>query len=525
MTNNDTVLEALRASGRPMASHQLYEHPACEGLTRQQVSSAVGHLRNAGRIKETWERIPGSRFGPKLVSTYEVIPSEAELDAALVAALAASVSPDPDSPAGQAEASRLAAARVPQAERPIRRTPRTPPQAAAHPFKAPISPQAPARHGRITRDLPAHLRTPAADGADDQAEASQLAAALGLPAYLLKPDPDPDGATQEAQFIAAGAAAEAEAEAAAAETVADATTAPEAATTAEATPGGEDLGDLMLEVIDEIRDRFPPVTSTYTTTAPEAATIADLARLSPDDLLILINTVQEADLARELAAAQPDPIATPTEDTAIAATSHHCSGHCQGPDQSQTARCAGHGDPCVVHADDDLDHRIALDFAMAGESDQDKPRAIGETAGPALASDDDPPAAEAEDRPAWVAALRDWLGPLPVDMTLYQMGARLMPNDGPGEVRLKINDDGGGPFLRLDAHKLALNPGELGRLDRYSRALVWIFDAIMANSELVERPRSRPAGLDMPRVGDDFWSLPLPDGASHADGFRNNAPF
>lgn len=526
MTNNDTVLEALRASGRPMASHQLYEHPACEGLTRQQVSSAVGHLRNAGRIKETWERIPGPRFGPKLVSTYEVIPSEAELDAALVAALAASVSPDPDSPAGQAEASRLAAARVPQAARPIRRTSSTPPQAAAHPFKAPISPQSPARHGRITRDLPAHLRTPAADGADDQAEASRLAAALGLPAHLLTPDPDPDGATQEAQFIAAGAAAEAEAEAAAAaETVADATTAPEAATTAEATPGGEDLGDLMLEVIDEIRDRFPPVTSTYTTTAPEAATIADLARLSPDDLLILINTVQEADLARALAAAQPDPIATPTEDTAIAAKTHPCSGHCQGPDQGQIARYAGHGDPCVVHADDDLDHRIAHDFAMAGESDQDKPRAIGGTAGPSLASDDDPPEAEADDRPAWVAALQDWLGPLPVDLSLYQMGARLMPNDGPGEVRLKINDDGGGPFLRLDAHKLALNPGELGRLDRYSRALVWIFDAIMANSELVERPRSRPAGLDMPRVGDDFWSLPLPDGSRHADGFRTNAPF
>ncbi|MBP7983248.1 MAG: hypothetical protein KAY97_00180 [Chromatiaceae bacterium] len=425
MTNNDTVLEALRASGRPMASHQLYEHPACEGLTRQQVSSAVGHLRNAGRIKETWERIPGPRFGPKLVSTYEVIPSEAELDAALVAALAASVSPDPDSPAGQAEASRLAAARVPQAERPIRRTSSTPPQAAAHPFKQPLVPKA-ARHGRITRDLPAHLRTP-----------------------------DPDGATQEAQFIAAGAAAEAEAEAAA-ETVADATTAPEAATAAEA---------------------------------------------------------------------QPDPIATPTEDTAIAAKTHQCSGHCQGPDQGQTARCAGHGDPCVVHADDDLENRIARDFAMAGESDQDKPRAIGGTAGPSLASDDDPPDAEAGDRPAWVAALRDWLGPLPVDLSLYQMGARIMPNDGPGEVRLKINDDGGGPFLRLDAQKLALNPGELGRLDRYSRALIWIFDAIMANSELVERPRSRPAGLDTPRIGDDFWSLPLPDGSSHADGFRTNAPF
>ena len=241
MTNNDTVLEALRASGRPMASHQLYEHPACEGLTRQQVSSAVGHLRNAGRIKETWERIPGPRFGPKLVSTYEVIPPEADLDAALVAALAASAAPDPDSPAGQAEASRLAAARVPQAEWLICRTPRTSPQAAAHPFKAPISPQAPARHGRITRDLPAHLRTPAADGADDQAEASRLAAALGLPAYLLKPDPDPDGATQEAQFIAA-------------EAEADAQTADEADTGAEASLGelhAQDVRDVPVWSLDE----------------------------------------------------------------------------------------------------------------------------------------------------------------------------------------------------------------------------------------------------------------------------------
>ncbi len=504
MTNNDTVLEALRASGRPMASHQLYEHPACEGMTRQQVSSAVGHLRNAGKIKETWERVPGPRFGPKLVSTYEVIPSEAELDAALVAALAASASPDPDSPAGQAEASRLAAARVPQAERPIRRTPRTPPQAAAHPFKAPISPQAPARHGRITRDLPAHLRTPAADGADEQAEASQLAAALGLPAYLLMPDPDPDGATQEAQFIAAEAEAEAEAP-----------TAAEADTGAEAEPLASALAAHFMDVIDSLDERLGLEAKAPPATAP--------LDLSPDALLV--HPDLDADLARELTAAQSDPIATPTEDTAIAAKTHPCSGHCQGPDQGQTARCAGHGDPCVVHADDDLDHRIAHDFARAGESDQGKPRAIGGTAGPALASDDDPPDAEADDRPAWVAALQDWLGPLPVDLSLYQMGARLMPNDGPGEVRLKINDDGGGPFLRLDAQKLALNPGELGRMDRYSRALIWIFDAIMANSELVERPRSRPDGLDVPRVGDDFWSLPLPDGTSHADGFRTNTPF
>lgn len=500
MTYNDIVLYVLRTAGRPLASHELFELPDCAGMTRQQVSSAVGHLRNAGKIRETWLPVPGPAHGPKQVRQYEIMPQEEGLDAALVAALAASVTPAPDSPAGQAEASRLAAARVPHAERPIRRTPRTPPQAAAHPFKAPISPQAPARHGRITRDLPAHLRTPAADGADDQAEASQLAAALGLPAYLLKPDPDPDGATQEAQFIAAEADAEAEAP-----------TAAEADTGAEAEPLASALAAHFMDVIDSLDERMGLEAKALPATAPLG--------LSADALLI--HTDLDADLARALAAAQPDPIATPTEDTAIAAKTHPCSGHCQGPDQGQTARCAGHGDPCVVHADDDLDHA----GAAAEAADQDEPRAPCVTTGPALASDDDPPDDEAEDRPAWVAALRDWLGPLPVDMTLYQMGARLMPNDGPGEVRLKINDDGGGPFLRLDAHKLALNPGELGRLDRYSRALVWIFDAIMANSELVERPRSRPAGLDMPRVGDDFWSLPLPDGASHADGFRNNAPF
>ena len=322
MTNNDTVLEALRASGRPMASHQLYEHPACEGMTRQQVSSAVGHLRNAGKIKETWERVPGPRFGPKLVSTYEVIPSEAELDAALVAALAASASPDPDSPAGQAEASRLAAARVPQAERPIRRTPRTPPQAAAHPFKAPISPQAPARHGRITRDLPAHLRTPAADGADEQAEASQLAAALGLPAYLLMPDPDPDGATQEAQIIAAEAGGEGV-----------------APTGARGRPGGEAeplasaLAAHFMDVIDSLDERLGLEAKAPPATAP--------LDLSPDALLV--HPDLDADLARELTAAQSDPIATPTEDTAIAAKTHPCSGHCQGPDQGQTARQTTNG--------------------------------------------------------------------------------------------------------------------------------------------------------------------------------------
>ena len=178
MTFTEIVLSALRTSSGPLASHQIYEHPACEGMTRQQVSSAVGHLRNAGKIRETWLPVPGPAHGPKQVRQYEIMPQEDGLDAALVAALAASVTPAPDSPAGQAEASRLAAARVPQAERPIRRTSSTPPQAAAHPFKQPLVPKA-ARHGRITRDLPAHLRTP-----------------------------DPDGATQEAQFIAAGAAAD-----------------------------------------------------------------------------------------------------------------------------------------------------------------------------------------------------------------------------------------------------------------------------------------------------------------------------
>ena len=101
-------------------------------MSRQQVSSAVGHLRHAGKIRETWEPVPGPPHGPKQVRQYEIMPQEDGLDAALIAALAASAAPDPDSPAGQAEASRLAAARVPQAERPIRRTSYTPPQALHH---------------------------------------------------------------------------------------------------------------------------------------------------------------------------------------------------------------------------------------------------------------------------------------------------------------------------------------------------------------------------------------------------------
>lgn len=477
MTYNDIVLAALRTAGKPLASHQIYEHPACEGMTRQQVSSAVGHLRHAGKIRETWEPVPGPPHGPKQVRQYEIMPQEDGLDAALIAALAASAAPDPDSPAGQAEASRLAAARVPQAERPIRRTSYTPPQAAAHPFKQPI-PSANPRRGRITRDLPGHLRTP---------------------------DPDPDGATQEAQFIAAAAEAEAKAEAA---TLAEAPTGPEAETAAEAEPLASAIAAHFMDVIDSLDERLGLEAKAPPLTAPPA--------LSADALLI--HTDLDTDLARELATAQPDPITTPTEDAAIAAKTHHCSGQCQGPDQGQTARHAPHGDPCATHADPDWQPAPGEPLFQPEEIkalfDEDAASAAHDAA-----------IADPDDRPAWVRDLQAWLGPLPVDLSLYQMGARFIPTDGPGELRMKINDDGGGPFLRLDAKKLALNSGELGRLDRYSRAMTWIFAVIQANSELMEHPRSRPDGLDTPRVGDDFWSLPLPDGSSHADGFRTHTPF
>ena len=36
MTFTEIVLSALRTSSGPLASHQIYEHPACEGMTRQQ---------------------------------------------------------------------------------------------------------------------------------------------------------------------------------------------------------------------------------------------------------------------------------------------------------------------------------------------------------------------------------------------------------------------------------------------------------------------------------------------------------
>lgn len=505
MTFNDAVLIALRDTGEPLASHQIFEHPACEGMTRQQVSSAVGHLRQAGKIRETWAPVPGPPHGPKQVRQYEIMPQEDGLDAALIAALALSATPEAATPtaAAQAEQSRHAAARAPRPERVIPRTGQPSKPAAGHPFTRPISTKAPAdRHGRITRDLPGHLTTPAAD---PPPPAARLDAGPALHLDPLTAGPDPDGATQEAQYISAAAWAEAEAEA---------------------------------------------------TTTTAATTAADLAALGTDALLI--HTALDADLACELATAtRPGASVTPTEDTLIATKTHDCCGQCLGPDQGKSALYAGHGDPCAIHADTAGDDAWnAYDAAMKdiktdtdGETapgapgDQRDPWTgiepgqnldpnahvkpagcmTGEPAGNLLATHDAPPAAPPSPPPAappaWVADLQAWLGPLPVDMSLYQIGARFMMNIGPGELRLKTNDDGGGPFIRLNAHSLALNSGELSQLDRYTSALIWIYDAIQANAHLLEHPINRPAGLDQPDAKggrDPFDDLlaPRTDGAS-----------
>ena len=113
MTYNDIVLYVLRTAGRPLASHELFELPDCEGMTRQQVSSAVGHLRRAGKIKETWGTVPGPLHGPKWVRQYEVMPQEEGLDEALIAALHESAGPgdaSQDAPGVTAEADTTAEA-------------------------------------------------------------------------------------------------------------------------------------------------------------------------------------------------------------------------------------------------------------------------------------------------------------------------------------------------------------------------------------------------------------------------------
>ena len=400
MTNKEIVLGALREAGRPLASHQIWELPACVGLTRQQVSSAVGHLRRDGQIEETWEPVPGPPHGPKEVRQFRVMPQEDGLAEALAAGQALR-------DAEEAARSRLEATRIASPERPIPPTSKGHKPAPGHPFTHPISPKAPPRHGRVTRDLPAHLTTPA---------------------------PDPDGATQEAQFIAAEAAAEATA-------LAEAETGADLATGADAAGGDT-----------------------------PSVNLAD--RLSHDARLIY--TSLDTELVAELAAAcGADARPTPAEETAMATDRPLCTGHCQ---QGKTANYSAHGDPCAVPADDDLDQAQAVAPAC--------------TAGPAPV-----------DRPGWVAELQAWLGPLPIDLSLYQISARLMMNVGPGELRLKTNDDGGGPFIRLGAQGLALNSGELSQLDRYASALIWIYEAIQCNAHLLDHPINRPAGLDQPSPG------------------------
>lgn len=397
MNIQEIVLGALRGAGRPLASQQIWELPACVELTRQQVWSAVGHLRKLGKIEETWEKVANAANGPKAVRQYRVSPQEEGLAEALAAGQVLRE-------AEAAARSRLEATRIPRPDRPIPPTSPGHKPAPGHPFTHPISPKAPPRRGRVTRDLPTHLTTPA---------------------------PDADGATQEAQFIAAEAAAEATA-LAEAETWADLATGADAA-------GGD----------------------------TPSVNLAD--RLSPEARLIYTNL--DTELVAELAAVcGADARPTPAEETAMATDRPLCNGHCQ---QGKTADYAAHGDPCAVHADEDLDHAQAV--APAGA-----------------------PGTTPADRPGWVAELQAWLGPLPIDLSLYQISARLMTNVGPGELRLKTNDDGGGPFIRLGAQGLALNSGELSQLDRYASALIWIYDAIQLNAHLLDHSINRPAGLDQP---------------------------
>jgi len=299
MSHIDTVLAVLRQAPTPLASHQIYELPDCEGMTRAQISSAVGHLRQQGKIQVGPHKVAGPRHGPLQVPTYIAVP-EAGVDAALIAALAASVAPPPAATA-------------------VKRTGTATRPAAEHPWQRPFT------HSQPT------------------AVADVL--------------PDPDGAAQEADFIAADALASQEA-------------------------------------------------------APPLATHLDTA----------LDTLLPIDLAE-----------IPMTDTPARYT----------PD--------GH----VV---------------------QDEP-----SAAVALAHPEPEP-------PAWVADLQAWLGPLPADVDLDKFSARFLVTIGPGKLKMAVTDEGGGPFVILDADHLLLNPGELGQVDRYSRALAWIFEAIGANAVLEQEP-------------------------------------
>lgn len=307
MHHTDTILAALHQAGTPLASHQIYALPACEGLTRAQVSSAVGHLRQQGRIRVAAARVAGPRHGPLQVPTYE--PAE-DVDQALIAALAASATP-PAPPA------------------PVKRTGTASRPAAAHPWQRPIV-------------GPERAPTPP-----------------------MAPPPDPDGATQEAEFCAATATAAREVE--------------------------------------------PPLATNLDT---------DL------DTWFAI-----------------DPTESPMTETPARYTP------------------AGH----VVQAEE--------------------PRA------PA-------PPRVTPAPPPWVAELQAWLGPLPTGLAIDKLTARWLMSDCPGELKMTISDEGGGPFITLASQSLPLDPGELAQLDRLSRALLGVFAAMAANATPIEEAPARSAGLD-----------------------------
>lgn len=309
MHHTDTILAALHQAGTPLASHQIYALPACEGLTRAQVSSAVGHLRQQGRIRVAAARVAGPRHGPLQVPTYE--PAE-DVDQALIAALAASTTP----PAPPAPAKRTGAASRP---------------AAAHPWQRPIV--GPER----------------------------------APPPPMVPPPDPDGATQEAEFCAAAATAAREVEA----------------------PLATNL-DTDLDTWFAIDPTEIPMTET-------------------------------------------PPRYTP----------------------------AGH----VVQAEE--------------------PRA------PA-------PPRVTPAPPPWVADLQAWLGPLPTGLAIDKLTVRWLLSDWPGELKMTLSDEGGGPFITIAAKHLALDPGELAQLDRLSLALLGVFAAMADNTSSCKADQAKPSGLYSP---------------------------
>jgi hypothetical protein len=144
--------------------------------------------------------------------------------------------------------------------------------------------------------------------------------------------------------------------------------------------------------------------------------------------------------------------------------------------------------PLATHLDTALDTLLPIDLTEspmtdtparstpAGHVVQDEPSAVV-----ALARPEPEP-------PPWVADLQAWLGPLPTAVDLDRLTARFLVTMGPGQMKMAVTDEGGGAYVILAAKQLALNPGELGQIDRYGRALAWIFEAIGANAVLDQRP-------------------------------------